>query len=304
MTRCRAKLLSAIFIVTVFLMPVIAEAADVTNPGFKVDVSQSMKERFSLCDEFLDVKWVDKTRLIGLLRADAYRSGKTEPRFLIVHLEKPGSKAFNVRGSGIFYEISGQDYSDAGYEKFLSGASYSFSRQNVFMNVSKGKRSERYPQEPLPFEAFINHRNEFPNRSFSGFTRTVCVAYPDNKKIFVIEAKKPFAKGALDEGSKQAYDTVAKHALERCADISTNETECSLNYLKDSYALNLNGDGRDDYIFVLSNGKGDKAKFRRYMMISADSGYSLININGCLGFERFFYGYSDGRGFHPGGCAR
>ncbi len=304
MNRCRANRLTAILIVIFFLIPVMAGAADVVNPAFKSDATQSLKERFSLCDEFLDVKWVDRTKLIGLLRADVYRNGKIESRSLIVHLEKPGSKAFNARGNGIFYEISEQEYNDAGYEQFLRGANYSFKHHNVFMTVTKGKRSERYPQEPLPFEAFVSHRLEFPDRSFSRFTRTVCVAYPDNRKAFVIEAKKPFAKGALDEGTKKAYDTVAKYARERCADISTNETECSLNNLKDSYALNINADSRDDYIFVLSNNKGDKAKNRRYMMISAGGGYSVRDITGCLGFERFFYGYSDGKGFHPGSCSK
>jgi hypothetical protein len=304
MTRCRAKLLPAIFILAVFLMPVIAGAADVTNPGYKSDISKSMKERFSLCDEFLDVKWVDKARLIGLLRADAYRNGKTEPRFVIVHLEKPGTKAFNIRGNGIFYEISEQRYNDAGYEKYLSGASYSFSRQNVFMNVTKGKRSERYPQEPLPFEAFVNHRSEFPNRSFSGFTRTVCVAYPDNRKVFVIEAKKPFVKVASDEGSRQAYDTVAGYARERCSDMSANENECNLTYLKDAYALNLNGDGKDDYVFVVAGKPGEKGAIKRYMLLSSGKGYSVKDATGCLGFGRFFYGHADAKSFHLGSCSK
>jgi len=303
MDRCRVKLIVPIFCAALLILPVIAGANDFPNQGFSSEVSQSLRERFGMCNEFLDVKWVDKARLTGLLRVDAYKAGKTEPRYLIVHLEKPGSKGFIRRGSGIFYEISEKEYSDAAFEKFLKGASYNFSRENVFMNLKGGKRSERYPQEPLPFEAFQNHRFEFPDRSFSGFTRTVCVAYPDQKNAFVVEAKKPFLKGALDDVSKKAFDAVVKYAREKCSDVSANEADCNLAGLKDSYGLDVNNDGKYDYIFVISGGKDKKARIKRYTMLSSGEGYTLKDSTGCLGSSRFLYGYSDGKVFNFGGCA-
>jgi|WetSurMetagenome_2_1015567.scaffolds.fasta_scaffold00471_8 hypothetical protein len=299
-----AQLLIAVISAVAFFMPVIAGAADFSNRGFKKYVSGELKERFSMCDEFLDVKWVDRKRLTGIVGVDAYGSGRSERRFLIVRLEKPGSKAFNNRRSGIFYEIREEEYNSSGYANFLAGARQSFSRNNVFMNVAKGRKSERYPQEPLPFEAFANHRHEFPDRSFSGFTRTVCVAYPDEKKAFVVEARKPFSGISSGRGSKKEYDRVAGYANERCSEISADKTHCSLAGLKDAYALNLNGDRRDDYLFVISGGKGSGDKFRRYMMISSGDHYVVKNITGCFGPRRFLYGYTDGRVFHPGGCVR
>jgi hypothetical protein len=302
--RC-VKLLLVVFCIAAFSLPVVAGAADASNKGFKGEVSTVLKERFSMCDEFLDVKWVDRARRTGLMKVEAYRNGAIESRFLIVHLEKPGSKAFRTRGSGIFYEISEQEYNSPAFAKSLSRRGHSFKHHNVFMYMTKSRKSERYPQEPLPFEAFNKHRNEFPNRSFSGFSRTVCVAYPGEKQVFVIEAKKPFAVGSHDKGTKQAYDMVSKYARERCAAISKGGSDCNrLSYLKDSYALNINGDGKDDYIFVISGSRGSKSAVKRYMLLSSGDGYRVKDVTGCLGFGRFFYGYANARSFHLGSCAK
>jgi hypothetical protein len=298
------NVLLAIFCFAAFLLPAIAGAADVQNPGFKGEVSAALKERFGMCDEFLDVKWVDRARRTGLLKVEAYRYGKIEPRYLIVRLETPGTKAFRTRGSGIFYEISEQEYNSAAFTKFLSSGSHSFKHHNVFMYVTKGKKSERYAQEPLPFEAFDKHRNEFPNRSFTGFSRSVCVAYPGEKQAFVIEAKKPFAAGSRDKGTGAAFETVRKYARERCASLFKGGSDCNLAYLKDSYALNINGDGKDDYIFVITGSKGRKSVVKRYMLLSSGDGYRVKDVSGCLGFGRFFYGYAGARSFHPGSCMK
>jgi hypothetical protein len=277
-------------------------AAGIDNKGFVKDASPAVKERFSLCNEFLDVKWIDKSRSVGILKADVYTNGKSEPRFLIVHLERPGSKAFAARGNGIFYEISEKQYSSRDFEQFLHGARFGFKHHDVFLTVNKGKRSERFPQEPLPFEAFVTHQTEFPNRSFSDFSKTVCVVYPDGKQAFVAEARKPFAKLPIDDKSKQAYDTVAGCANEKCKDITRDtKTGCNMDYLKDSYALDINGDGKDDYIFLISAGQDSKTRSMRYLL-SSKEGSSSRDVSGCLGFGRFFYGYADTKGFHLGRC--
>jgi len=297
----------SIFIVlfTAIILAVGAYAADNENAGFRKDVSSAFKERFSLCDEFLNVKWIDKARSVGILKADISNNNIREPHFLIVYLEKPGSKAFAARGNGIFYEISEKQYLSRDFEQFLRGAHYSFSRQNVFMTVKKGKRSERFPQEPVPFEAFVTHQTEFPNRSFSDFLKTICVAYPDGKRVYVVEAKKPFIKIPLNDQTKQAYDTVARYAQEKCNDFAkATKAGCNLNYLKDSYALDSNGDGTDDFIFLISDTKNGKEQSRRYLLLSSKDGYAVNDISGCLGFGRFFYGYADSKSFRLGRCSR
>jgi len=292
-----------VFFIAAFLLPAAAVYADTPSSGFRGDVS-SLKERFSMCDEFLDVKWVDRPRRTGILKVEGYRNGKPESRYLIVRLETPGSKAFRMRGSGIFYEISEQEYNSPVFAKFLKGASHSFRHHNVFMYVSKGKKWERYPQEPLPFEAFDKHRNEFPNRSFTGFSRSVCVAYPDEKQVFVIEAKKPFAAGSHDRGTKQSFEKVMDYARERCSAITKGGLDCNYLFVKDSYALDVNRDGKDDYIFVISKDRAAKGAVKRYMLRSSGDGYTVKDVSGCLGFGKFFYGYARAGSFHLGGCAK
>ena len=297
----------SIFIVLfmAIILAVSSYAADIENAGFKKDVSSALKERFSLCDEFLDVKWLDKSRSVGILKADVYQNDTREPHFLIVYLEKPGSKAYAARGNGIFYEISEKQYLSRDFEQFLRGAHYSFSRQNVFMTVKKGKKLERFPQEPLPFEAFVTHQTEFPNRSFSVFLKTICVAYPDGKTVFVTEAKKPFIKNPLNDKSKQAYDIVARYAQEKCDNwAKTTKTGCNLNYLADSYVFDSNGDGKDDFIFLITDNQNGKGSLKRYLLLSSKDGYALTDISGCLGFGRFFYGYADSKSFRLGRCSR
>jgi ribosomal protein S6E (S10) len=289
----------------VIILTVAVCAAGVNNAGFKEDVPPALKERFSLCDDFLDVKWLDQSRSVGILKAEVYKNNMREPRFLIVYLEKPGSKAFAARGNCIFYEISEKQYSSMDFEQFLRGAHYTFSRQNVFMTVKKGKKSARFPQEPLPFEAFVTHETEFPNRSFSEFSKTVCVAYPDGKRAFVAEAKKPFMQSQLDDKSKQAYDTVAGYAKEKCGDPEKGtKVGCNMNYLKDGYALDINGDGKDDYFFVISDKQNGKGQSKRYLLLSSKDGYTITDISGCLGNGRFFYGYADSKSLRLGRCSR
>lgn len=304
MEKCKRLTSAFLIILAVLVLPFAAHAAGVNNIGFKKDVSPALKERFGICDEFLDVKWLDKMALVGTLKADVYKNSISEPRYLIVHLEKTGSKAFAANGNGIFYEIDEKQYSSHEFEKFLLGAHYGFSHERVFMTAKKGKKTDRFPQEPLPFEAFINHESDFPNRSFSSFSKTVCVAYPDEKKAFVIEAKKPFMISPLDDKTKSAYDNVARHAQEQCGKLKAvgAKTDCNLNYLKDSYALDTNGDGKDDYVVLLTDGKSVKA--RRYLLLSSKEGYVAADVSGCLGEGMFFYGFSDGKSFHLGRCNR
>lgn len=306
MYRRYSLFIFAIFIISVLAVPVLAGAAEVSNAGFVAEVPQTLKERFGLCEEFLGVKWIDKAKMTGIVKAEVYRDGKKEQRSMIVHLEKPGTRAYNARGNGIFYEVGTQAYDEAGFQKFLMGASYNFSHENVFMNVIKGRKSGRYPQEPLPFEAFVSHRNEFPNRSFSGFTRTVCIAYPDSGKVFVIEAKKPFINSQLDDNGRKMFDAVTRYAKDQCSAAANKEAapECSLENLKDSYALDLNRDGKDDYIFVVAGKQGDKGSVKRYMLLSSGDTYSVKDITGCLGFGRFMYGYADAKAFHLGSCSK
>lgn len=304
MERCLGKSISAFILVLVMVLPLAVQASDVNNSAFKKEVSPALKERFGVCDEFLDVKWIDKAATIGTLKADVYKNGVSETRYLIVRLEKPGSKAFAAAGNGIFYEIDEKQYASREFEKFLLGAHYGFSHERVFMTVRKGKRADRFPQEPLPFEAFINHESEFPNRSFSGFSKTVCVSYPDEKRAFVIEAKKPFMKAPLDDKTRQAYDVVARNAQEQCGKLKSAKTDCSLNYLKDSYALDVNRDGKDDYVLLLTDGKSAKARAGRYLLLSGKDGYVAADVSGCLGERRFFYGFLDGKAFHLGRCSR
>jgi hypothetical protein len=173
------------------------------------------------------------------------------------------------------------------------------------MTVKKGKKSERFPQEPLPFEAFVTHQNEFPNRSFSDFLKTICVAYPDGKKVFVTEAKKPFIKFPLNAKSKQAYDIVARYAQEKCDDpAKSTKTGCNLNHLADSYVLDSNGDGKDDFIFLMTDNQNGKGLSKRYLLLSSKDSYALTDMSGCLGFGRFFYGYADSKSFRLGRCSK
>jgi hypothetical protein len=302
---CIKRVSTFIIFFAASIFAAVAYSADIDNAGFRKDVPTALKERFSLCDDFLDVKWLEKSRSVGILKAEVYKNSIREPRFLIVYLEKPGSKAFAARGNGIFYEISEKQYSSRDFEQFMRGAQYRFSRQNVFMTVIKGKKSERFPQEPVPYEAFVAHESEFPNRSFSDFSKTICVASPEGKWAFITEAKKPFIKSPPDDKFKQAYDTVTSYAKEKCGDpAKATKARCNLNYLKDSYALDSNGDGKDDFIFLITDNQNGKGQAKRYLLLSSKDAYTVTDISGCLGFGRFFYGYSDSKSFHPGRCSR
>ncbi|HMK57098.1 MAG TPA: hypothetical protein VK448_10720 [Dissulfurispiraceae bacterium] len=298
------RLLSIIMLILALLLPTAMLAAEVDNVAFSKAASSAMKDRFGVCEEFLDVKWLNRSAYTGILKADVYRNASKESRYLIVRLERPGSRAFVSRGSGVFYEIDEKQYLSRDFAQLLASAHYSFNHEKVFLTARKGKKSERFPQEPLPFEAFEQHESDFPNRSFSGFARTVCIAYPDGKGAFVVEARKPFMKPAIDETTKQAYETVGKTTKEQCEKKMGAGNDCNPVNLKDSYALDVNGDGKDDYIVMLGSGKTVKAHAGRYLLLSGKDGYVATDVSGCLGVGRFFYGLADGRSFRLGRCGR
>jgi len=305
MKKCSGKIwLSISVLIIALVLPIAMQAAGMENIAFSKE-SSLMKEKYGVCEEFLDVKWMSKSPCIGILKANVYKNSTRETRYLIVYLEKPGSKAFALRGNGVFYDIDEKQYSSPDFAKFLSGARYSFNHEMVFMTARKGNKFERFPQEPLPFEARAQHENDFPNRSFSGFSKTVCIAYPDAKKAFVIEARKPFMNAPMDETTKQAFEIVKKKAEDRCENLKHGAAnDCNIECLNDSYALDVNGDGKDDYIVMLGRGKTLKSQPGRYLLLSGSDGYVTTDVSGCLGISRFFYGIAEGRSFHLGRCSR
>lgn len=89
----------------------------VANVGFLASVPAALKKRFPMCDEFLNVTWVDSGKAIGYARYEIYTQGsKVGPWLSLIHLDKTHPRFdYSLRE----YEENGR--LDGVYEAIRSG---------------------------------------------------------------------------------------------------------------------------------------------------------------------------------------
>lgn len=147
------------------------------NIGFMENPPKELKDKFPMCDAFLNVEWIDKEKMIGYSRYDLYRNGKRDERaaFALIHIDKTLPR--------FDYDLS--VFEGVGHIEI----------EKVFEIIKKGKVAPRDIYLTIRYD---NHKElDF---EFVGLTRgdsftladnriNICIPYPDNQRMWIAEGK-------------------------------------------------------------------------------------------------------------------
>jgi len=207
------------------------------NQGFVTgEKKEELKNKFSACDEFLDVNWINKEQGVGYVKHDLYKNEK-----LVGHMD-----------SLVFMRTKQNQH----YRPYDRIELYTLRRQGKFeqlMNALKSGRVTAYP-ETTGLNVFSDGFNSFLSQNNLGMTYTgnkavVCIPYQDYSKAWLVESKN--VKNALNENEfeklyQQMVDKYPRYKKES---------------LKKLFVLDLNQDGiqdfftADGYTYLSQNGK-------------------------------------------------
>ena len=200
------------------------------NQGFLKNTSEELKKQFPICDDFLNVDWLDKENGFGYVEHDLYKDGKIiEPKKSLIYIH--GNQAdhmFNLERFGQLESVLEAIKKD----------------KKVYSSLSTIPATE-YKGETLFFEHY-----DYTNESYADNHENVCIPYPDNKKMWLVEGR--------DVGKFYSQNQIDKYFPEIKKIYPTYKLEW---FLKPSFA-DINNDGMDDYYstesFIFSTNSGYK----------------------------------------------
>ncbi len=112
------------------------------NIGFKKDVSDKTRKRFSFCDQFLNIEWFDKEKPVGKLKTEIYFKGKEKDsnatflekkiKYYLVMPKEIGSKEMVKYGDRLFIKIDKADYQSKQFETFAKNAEFIFQGKGFY----------------------------------------------------------------------------------------------------------------------------------------------------------------------------
>ena len=190
------------------------------NPGFLRKIPQALKLKFPMCNAFLDVKWIDKTKKIGYSSYDAFLFGDGNTKkakvniFALVYLDD-----FRPSYTLDIYQYKKQNRMNELFEIVKNGTA-----------IRNGVRFEiKYKGGVIDFYGHISP-------VLSGHSQTICIAYPDASKAWIIEGK-AVTNAYTDEQRKEIFNRISQ--IDKNIDPKKLDSE---------WILDINFDGKDDYV--------------------------------------------------------
>jgi len=171
------------------------------NIGFMKNPPKELTEKFPMCDVFLKVEWIDNEKKIGYSNYEVIIKGKKKMMWALVIL----------KGDVPSYWWDVYQYKRQGRLK------------EIFERLKKGKSVELHMRGLDEDDSLADHRC------------TVCVPYPDNKKVWIVEGKK----------IGKVYTENQINEMHRTLEIFV--PGLSKRFFQEFTAVDLNFDGIDDY---------------------------------------------------------
>jgi hypothetical protein len=201
---------------------------DISNIGFIQNPPTALRERFPMCDAFLNVEWIDKEKAIGYSHYEAIVKNKKNQ---FKGEKKQVWALVNMKGPhGIDYDV---------YEYQRSGR-----LKELFQKVREGEVSVgipmmiRYKKERINLYGgkTLNYGAIHP--LLSDHRQTVCVPYPDEQWVWIIEGKSvgQFYGEAQIAGLSERMDELSGKRVPR-------------SRIEALWLLDVNWDGKSDYLF-------------------------------------------------------
>lgn len=220
------KLLSLLL---VFIVNIYAEDMDVSvsqiNGGFIKNPPLELTKKFPMCDAFLNVDWIDKTKKIGYSTYDLYKNGKKDGRFYSLVMMSEGKyiidlDAYSYKRQGKLNEL----FEAARKGKIIDSGIFRIKYKNKFYDLHGTSNDGTLAD---------NHIN-------------VCIEHPNHGRAWIVEGRK-LTKIYTEEQRNAQYQKI-------------HETvEIEQAFLNEHFiVIDLNQDGKEDYFYGAIYSNGDK----------------------------------------------
>lgn len=199
------------------------DTSTLTNRGFMKNPPKELKEKFPMCDAFLDVEWIDKEKKIGYSTYDLYKDGKKNGQMTaLIYLNQYFPRfAYDLN----IYKRKGK-------------------LNEIFSFIKKGKivgddelLTIRNDKKEITFWTIINWI-DIKGPSFSDHRKNVCIPYPGNQMMWIVE-RRQVDKVFTEKQIEERYQKIQKYF-----------PEMQLNSFKEKNVIDFNFDGVDDYYRV------------------------------------------------------
>ncbi len=207
----------------------------ITNIGFMENPPKELKEKFPMCDAFLKVEWIDKEKKIGYTHYEAEDGND----------DIPGKK----------YSIWALVVLDSLRPVFNQDI-YQFKRKNKMDELMDVVKSGKViPGDNLYVIGNTRFYDTFIRPVLSEYRQTVCMAYPDEKRAWIIEGKSAensFSESQERELIAQLNDfkppfLTPEYAIAHNMNAFDSFTQELVDPL---WILDINGDGKPDLLRI------------------------------------------------------
>ena len=213
------------------------------NQGFMKEPPKGLVEMFPMCEEFLDVHWINKKFGVGYVKHDLYKDGEiTGVMESLVMMNTKEKKELRPWDRLELYDFRRENKVESLFEKIREGYISTWP-ESVLPNV-------KYYGETI----VLQRNNSEPEYTYSDNRKIVCVLYPESKRVWLVEYKR--VDKVYDRETIKSKIKIFKQSIPLLDD----------KLFDSAYMLDVNKDGSEDYIIDY------------YLWISDLNRYNLVKI--------------------------
>ena len=220
------------------------------NIGFMKNPPKELQEKFPMCDAFLEVEWIDKEKKIGyskyqakLINDKGQLGMELKTVWALVHLD-------DLEPS---YTLDVYQYQRQGRMKEL------------FEMVKDGEPTRIPSHFAIRYKGVLTEFYAPLSPVLSDFKQTVCIAYPDEQRAWIIEGR----------SVGKTYNELEKKVLEN----QIKETGGKFNdeWFQKLWVLDINFDGESDFIHNMTiEYSSQKNLFQYKYVVDHNGDYFLL----------------------------
>jgi len=207
-----------------------------TNLGFLSSPPAALKRKFPMCDAFLKVQWISKEKQIGyseyetpLTGIHGRSAGRRKVSVLVVLREPFGPEVrYALRGFPV-------DKDSGVLDKLFEAVRHGkIEGHEADLWILAKRTEDSFFAEFAAVHLEDGYSYHF-DAEFSDYRQTVCVVYPDGRRAWIVEGKRP----------EKMYDKAQLDAL--LGTLKDSGAGIDKGQLEKSWVLDMNGDGTPDY---------------------------------------------------------
>lgn len=257
------------------------------NIGFMKNSPQELRAKFPMCEEFLDVQWLDKKYMVGYATYDAFVRRKPAASTVRKRVQAIVAIPFGVPGR---YDYDASQFVRQGKLKDLFALIKSGEPLSAGLVFSAGGGDDRAVLHP---GGALSYGETDP--LLSDHRKTVCIVYPAGDKAWIIEGK-TVERAYPDDQVRRTLETLKEHGIKTPAE-----------FFKQMWVLDINGDGAADFfkprnLIYSKNGRLQKTteEFSKgnFRYTASGSEKSCVVDSNKMNFNLT----TDGRNYFAAGC--